>query len=85
MVEHHENTHKVVNDIFKMDDLVLVANYGKKKWQPSWYGPLRVVRATPLSTYQLAWGDGALKDDLVHQDRLKLAHLKPSAIMTLHA
>ncbi|KAF9402972.1 hypothetical protein BGZ94_004762 [Podila epigama] len=58
---------------FSIGDYVLVKNYGRRKLDPHWYGPLQVTRVTPLSTYQLKWGDGELKEDLVHQDRLKLA------------
>ncbi|KAF8982198.1 hypothetical protein BGZ52_002078, partial [Haplosporangium bisporale] len=49
------------------------SKYGKRKLDPFWYRPLQVVRVTPLSTYQLKWGNGELKNDLVHQDRLELA------------
>lgn len=73
MVSRHEDNHIVEENKFQIGDFVLVKNYGKRKMDPFWYGPLQVVRVTPLSTYQLKWGDGELKTDLVHQDRLKLA------------
>jgi hypothetical protein len=73
MVTRHEDTHDVEENKFQVGDFVLVKNYGKRKMDPFWYGPLQVIRVTPLSTYQLKWGDGELKSDLVHQDRLKLA------------
>jgi len=73
MVTRHEENHKVTEDKFAIGDFVLVKNFGRTKLQPHWYGPLEVIRATPLSTYQLRWGDGELKADLVHQDRLKRA------------
>ena len=74
MVERHAEKHQIEESKFQVGDYVLVKNYGKKKLEPHWYGPLQVVRVTPLSTYQLKWGDGELKMDLVHQDRLKVAH-----------
>jgi transposase InsO family protein len=73
MVKAHEQSHVVEDTKFAVGDFVLVKNYGRKKLEPHWYGPLEVVRVTPLSTYQLRWGDGTPKEDLVHQDRLKLA------------
>lgn len=73
MVNHHEDSHDVEENKFQIDDFVLAKNYGKCKMDPFWYGPLQVVHVTPLSTYQLKWGDGELKNDLVHQDHLKLA------------
>ncbi|KAF8923477.1 hypothetical protein BGZ47_004727, partial [Haplosporangium gracile] len=73
MVKAHERSHVVEDAKFAVGDFVLVKNYGRKKLEPHWYGPLEVVRVTPLSTYQLRWGDGMPKEDLVHQDRLKIA------------
>jgi transposase InsO family protein len=73
MVKRHAESHVIEDAKFAVGDFVLVKNYGRKKLEPHWYGPLEVVRVTPLSTYQLRWGDGALKEDLVHQDRLKSA------------
>jgi len=73
MVKAHEESHVVEDAKFAVGDFVLVKNYGRKKLEPHWYGPLEVVRVTPLSTYQLRWGDGTPKEDLVHQDRLKIA------------
>lgn len=73
MVIRHEEKHNVTVDKFEVGDIVLVKNFGGTKLQPKYYGPLEVVRVTPLSTYQLRWGDGELKTDLVHQERLKLA------------
>ena len=74
MTAAHEDNHNVEDHKFKVDDYVLVKNFGRMKLEPRWYGPLQVIRSTPLSTYQLRWGDGEVKGDLVHQDRLKLAH-----------
>jgi transposase InsO family protein len=73
MVKQHAESHIVEEAKFAVGDFVLVKNYGRKKLEPHWYGPLEVIRVTPLSTYQLRWGDGVPKEDLVHQDRLKLA------------
>ncbi|KAF9117262.1 hypothetical protein BG015_007080, partial [Linnemannia schmuckeri] len=73
MVKRHAESHVIEDAKFAVGDFVLVKNYGRKKLEPHWYGPLEVVRVTPLSTYQLRWGDGVPKEDLVHQDRLKLA------------
>ncbi|KAF9109386.1 hypothetical protein BGX30_008428, partial [Mortierella sp. GBA39] len=73
MVRAHAESHVVEDAKFTVGDFVLVKNYGRKKLEPHWYGPLEVVRVTPLSTYQLRWGDGTPKEDLVHQDRLKIA------------
>ncbi|KAF9367430.1 hypothetical protein BGX21_007420, partial [Mortierella sp. AD011] len=56
-------------------DWVLVRNIAKKKLEYPWYGPLRIVMRTPFGAYKLAWPDGKIKTDLVHKDRLKLAHL----------
>ncbi|OAQ23021.1 hypothetical protein K457DRAFT_42122, partial [Linnemannia elongata AG-77] len=70
MVSHHENRHTVDDAKFSVGAYVLVRIFGRQKFEPHWYGPLQVVRATPLSTYQLMWGDGELKKALVHQDRL---------------
>ncbi|GJJ75631.1 putative transposase [Entomortierella parvispora] len=74
MAAHHEETHTVTDHKFAVGDFVLVKNFGRTKLQPHFYGPLEVIRITPLSTYQLRWGDGELKTDLVHQDRLKRAY-----------
>lgn len=75
MRSRYEGMHKIEEGKFAVGDTVLVRNFGKKKWEKSFYGPLKVVRATPLHTYQLIWGDGRIKKDLVHQDRLKKAVL----------
>jgi hypothetical protein len=74
MVERHVERHLIGESKFQVGDYVLVKNYGKKKLQPHLYGPLQVERIIPLSTYQLRWGNGEIKSDLVYQDRLKLAH-----------
>jgi hypothetical protein len=74
MVERHAERYLIGESKFQVGDYVLVKNYGKKKLQPYWYGPLQVECIIPLSTYQLCWGDGEIKSDLVYQDRLKLAH-----------
>src|SRR5690606_33099782 len=53
---------------------VLVRFEARQKFEPRWFGPFTIVRVCPLGTYQLRDMKGIIKEDLVHGDRLKLAH-----------
>ncbi|KAF9895820.1 hypothetical protein BX616_008755, partial [Lobosporangium transversale] len=75
MASCYDSQNDIDQDKFQPGDAVLVKHFAKKKFDQSFYGPLRIIRATPLHTFQLAWPDGTIKADLVHQDRLKKAVL----------
>ena len=64
---------KVDGTPYQPNDWVLMRNMAKQKLDPVHLGPYRVIRATPLHTYQLAKPDGTLYPELVHHDRLRVA------------
>ena len=68
---------RVTEDPLKVDEWVLLRNGKKKKFEFPWFGPFKVIRATPLGTYQLREPSGQIKEDLVHRGRLIRCHVDP--------
>ncbi|KAF8939086.1 hypothetical protein BGZ58_010655 [Dissophora ornata] len=58
MRTRHEDNNVIDEQKCKAGDIVLVRNFGKRKYEQYFYGPLEVVRATSLHIYQLGWGYG---------------------------
>jgi hypothetical protein len=61
----------VRRDPLEVGDWVLLRRGQKLKFMSKWIGPFRIHRVGPGGTYQLVTPDGAVKEDLVHRDRLK--------------
>jgi hypothetical protein len=52
---------------------------GKKyKFQSNWIGPYKVIGVLSHGVYRLQEAGGAVKDDLVHRDRLKRCIIDPA-------
>jgi transposase InsO family protein len=64
-------------DPLEIDDWVLLRAQSRKKLQPVWIGPYKVVQVAPYDTYRLKSPEGYLVPALVHRNRLKRAHLDP--------
>jgi transposase InsO family protein len=66
---------KVKERPLKQNDIVLIRNEQRKKFEAQWLGPYKIVYTAPNGTYRLADLQGNLKQDLVNGDRIKLAYL----------
>ena len=73
MKERYDATVPIEN--LKVGDFVLIRNNTKKKFEPLWVGPYKIIRTCPLQTYQLEHKDESIKEDLVYRDRHKLARV----------
>lgn len=60
---------------YKPGDKVFLYNETRQKFMLNWYGPFTIVRVFPNHTVRLADSQGIIKQDLVHQNRIKHANL----------
>lgn len=67
---------KVEQHTLEVGDWVLIRLNDPNKFDPKWYGPMRIHSKQALGTYRIATPGGLVNESLIHGNRLKPCNLR---------